>query len=115
MSEIKIGDTLYERQQYRRQGEGKWKPVKIVGETKMSWLYAPFGEGSETRIKINKKTMTSAADYRGMRDKYFTHDQTVNIDFCDVHRRSVTAAVEKINDASIMREIARLVGMELPS
>lgn len=110
---IKIGDTLYRHEPYGRQGDPKWIAVKVVGETKQSWLYAPFGEGTETRVKVSKKTMMTARDYRGINDKYFTEEGRDAKDFCDKWARLVGHLVEQVRNPEELRQIAAIVGKVL--
>lgn len=110
---IKVGDTLYQLHSWRRSGEPKWSPVLVVGETKQSWLYAPFGESHPERTKINKKTMMTARDFRGQCERYFTKAQREARDFCDQWARDIGSAVSSCPDPEKLKQIAAIVGKEL--
>lgn len=110
---IKVGDTLYQLSAYGRQGDRRWTPEVIVGETKISWLYAPFGENNPERTRINKKTMETAADYRGIKDRYFTKKAADDYDFCQKWQRPIAGAVGACRDIEQLKKIAAIIGMEL--
>lgn len=110
---IKIGDTLYRHDRYRNKHDQRWIPVVICGETKQSWLYAPFGEANETRCRINKKTMLGAADFRGSKDRYYTQQGMADHSFCAAWARPVGQAVQTCTDPDKLKKIAEIIGMEI--
>lgn len=110
---VKVGDTLYRLNTYGRSNDVRWTPVVIVGETKISWLYAPFGEKHPERSRINKKTMLTAADYRGIKDRHFTKQGAEDYDFCQKWQRPISQAVGTCTEVDQLKKIAEIIGMEL--
>lgn len=101
----KVGDLLYQLHNWRRAGQPKWEPAPITGETKVSWL---LGD-----IKVNKKTMVTAKDYRGHNERYCSYEEMVAQDFCDLHARDLASHVSVCKDPEKLKRIAAIVGMEL--
>lgn len=102
---IKVGDSLYQLNSWHNANRPKWKPDRITGETKQSWL---LGD-----TKVNKGTMTTAKDRRGHNKHYFTYEGMVARDFCDQWSRDVGSAVSVCDDPEKLKQIAAIVGKEL--
>lgn len=112
IASLKIGDTLYHfdgnRRVYQpdRRGppiyEEHFRPVTIIGETKLSWVVNHYNQ------KVNKKTLESKPSYadRG----YFTKAGMDADIWNHSHRHKIVSKVR--DDASIehLKEIARIIG-----
>lgn len=108
---LKIGDTLYNfdgnRRVYQpglRGGtiyEKHFEAVKIVGETKLSWVMDRSG------AKVNKKTLDSSCQFadRG----YFTASAMETDIWLHEHRHRIVREVERVG-IEHLKEIARIIG-----
>lgn len=107
----KVGDTLYLLHRYGK--PNCWTPEVIVGETARSWLYAPFGEKSPKRTRIDKKTLLTARDRLGMRNHFYTAAGRDAYDFCSLYARDIGSSVSVCDDPEKLRQIAAIIGKEL--
>ncbi|MET4240244.1 hypothetical protein [Bradyrhizobium sp. RT10b] len=105
---IKVGDTLYSRESWRRHVP-EWRESKITGETKGTWT---IGEGWG-QIRVNKKTMTTAADRLGHKTRYYTEEMRDAVVFCEAHREHIAGAVRSCGDPEKLRTVAMALGLVL--
>jgi len=121
MSEqIKVGDTLWcfdeNRRVYTKPPEGKlygtiiyeehFRPEKIAGETRQSWLIKnhPYAD-----IKVNKETMRSSGRLGTFR--WYTDRTKADAVWVRKHRPAIASRVQ-VAEADQLREIAKIVGYE---
>jgi hypothetical protein len=103
-----VGDTLWLRSTIRR-SEGEWMSKVIRDETKGLWI---VGEGY-TESRINKKTMVTAADRQGYRERWFTTEARDAYIFCEKYARAIGTAVSVCDSPNKLRYIAELIGKKL--
>ena len=114
-----VGDTLYRfdcnRRVYDRTVTGgapiyseHFVAEKIIGETKGCWLTA----GNYRPAKVNKKTLTVAADRWG-KISYFTRAGMEDQIWLHAHKHRIVRLVET-SAAKKLREIAAIIGYEPP-
>lgn len=108
---LKVGDTLFSfdgnRRTYVPGGGGgpiyekHFEPVKIVGETKQSWMVDRYD------AKVNKKTLASPCRYaeRG----YFTKSAMEADIWVHEHRHQIAREVG-FAGVEHLKEIARIIG-----
>jgi hypothetical protein len=110
---LKVGDTLYNFDGNRRSYqpglggapiyERHFEPVKIVGETKQSWIMDRY------QTKVSKKTLDSPCHYAdrgyftktGMDDDIWLHD----------HRHKIVRELQRAGTAHL-KEVARIIGYQ---
>ena len=108
---LKIGDTLYNFDGNRRSYkpgmgggpiyEKHFEPVKIVGETKQSWVMNLY------QTKVNKKTLASVCKFA---DRGYLTASAMDADiWMHEHRYKIVREVEKTG-VEQLKEIARIVG-----
>lgn len=108
---LKVGDVLYNfdgnRRTYQKGISGgpiyekHFEAVKIVGETKQSWVMDRYA------TKVNKKTLASAMQFadRG----YFTRSAMEADIWSYCHRHKIIREVERAT-LEQLQEIARIIG-----
>lgn len=101
MKELAVGSLIYSRY---------GKPVEITGETKVSWIVG--GAHSWEQIKIKKAAMRKGNSGEHW-IRYFTNEQdALDCAFVTQHRHRIGSLVQSLDDGSVMRQIAALVGFQ---
>ena len=94
---IKIGDYLYFY-------DKMWREEKIVAETTKSWI-------TQYDKKINKKTLLkNNGQYSDMR--FYTKQQMEDTIWIQNNRYNLSVRVDCCRDVSLLKEIAKMLGVE---
>lgn len=104
----KIGDTLWTYPHGQPHRLGTRKDV-ISGETKHSWF---LGNAQFTRVLVNKKTLLERIP-RYLPRQWFTAESMASEVFIRNNRHRIAAAITSSTDDKALREIAKVLGMEV--
>ncbi len=121
MEALKVGDKLWGIDMSARTREQKWAERLIVGETRVSWLVAPFwfsGSGDfgtfrpediDRCIKVKKKDLEAGT----LRDWKITRAEVDDVLFLKNGWR-LGELVDRCSDATKLRQIAAIMGFVAP-
>ncbi len=120
--DLKIGDVLYHFSENRRvyaPGGGSpiyrehFEPHTIVGETKLSWLVAPWKNAPLDRCtKVSKKDMSSARSHTFGSRGYFTAEGMEDDIWQHSHKHKICDLINRTATANQLREIAKIINYE---
>lgn len=103
--EIKIGTMLHTTDHGR---SDKWTSEKVTGETAQSWIM----EGKYKPSKVNKRTMLETIPRWGNR-RWYTEQGMKDLRWINENRWEISSAVGAVDDVSMLRTIARMIGKEV--
>lgn len=102
MVDLKVGDTIYGR---------NGQPVKITGETSVSWV---IGDKPWNQEKIKKAAMRRGNSGERYTQYFVSLEDALDCVFCANHSYSISQMVSVCRDGKTLREIARLIGFTEP-
>jgi hypothetical protein len=101
MKELAVGSTIYSR---------RGTPVVITGETKVSWIIG--GAHSWDQVKIKKALMRKGNSGEHWIQFFVDEREARDCNFLTEHGYRIGSLVHNLEDGSVMRQIATLIGYQ---
>lgn len=98
--ELSVGSTVYHRIAA--------EPVKIVGETKLSWLVEVPRYWVPNKVKKAAMRKGNSGEYRPL--YYVNKQDALDVMFAYNNRHRIAIAVEDLMDFRMLRQVAELIG-----
>lgn len=100
---VKVGSVLHCQARYRY--SGPWSKVKVVGETRGTWILPPGYPA------INKKTLRSRSNATDYGWRFYTTQERTDKLFVEDNRSRVARLIEvmQLGDAETLRQIIDLL------
>jgi hypothetical protein len=96
-------NRVYEEGQSGPVWRKHWRKLRVVGETRTSWLTDKYWHVGRTQNRVPKNLAHSryfSLTEAGIDDMAYIHD----------HAHKIAGAIHLINDAAILRQVADLIG-----